>query len=116
MLFRPSFIATLGVIMLLIIPAARADEAPITGSVKAIDTVNRTITVEAAARGRVRTVVIDVKPETKIIRFARGAEGKGFSEQAATLEDLKPGWMVSVKTHHQGDREVADILRVVHEK
>jgi len=74
------------------------------------------VTVEVAARGRVRTVVIDVKPETKIIRFARGADGKGFSEQAATLEDLKPGWMVSVKTHHQGDREVADILRVVHEK
>lgn len=111
-----TLIAFFSIVLLSTISAAVADEAPIAGSVKSIDAANRTLTVESAAKGKVRTVVIDVKPETKIVRFVKGADGKGFAEQAAKLEDLKPGWMVSVKTHHQGDREVADLVRVVHEK
>ena len=96
--------------------ASSADEAPIVGSLQSIDAASRTLTVESAAQGQTRTVVIDVKPETKIVRFARGADGRGFAEQAVKLEDLKPGWMVSVKTHHHGDREVAETIRVVHER
>ena len=111
-----SLLGIIAVLVLAITSPARADDAPIAGSLKSIDAANRTVTVESAAQGKVRMVVIDVKPETKIIRFVRGAGDKGFVEQSAKLEDLKPGWMVSVKTHHQGDREVADVLRVVHEK
>ena len=111
-----SSIATICIALLWLTAAGVADEAPITGSVTSVDTVNRTLTVESAAKGRTRTVVIDVKPETKIVRFVRGADGKGFSEQTAKLEDLKAGWIVTVKTHHHGDREVAETVRVVHEK
>ena len=94
-----------------------ADEAPIAGVVKSIDTAAQTLTVETSARGKARAVVIDVKPETKIIRFVRGAESNaGFKEQAATLVDVKPGWTVSVATRHQGDREVAEVVRIVHER
>ena len=98
--------------------AAGADEAPIAGTLRAVDTAARTITVESAARGRVRTVVIEIPPTTKIVRFTRspGAPQSGFSEQALGLEELKPGWMVSVKTRHEGQREVAEYLRVVYEK
>jgi hypothetical protein len=109
-------IKLLVVVMLSAVAIACADEVPIAGRVTSIDVANRTLTVESAAKGKVRVVVIDVKPDTKIVRFARGADGKGFSEQPATLEDLKPGWTVSVKTHHHGDREVAELVRVVHEK
>src|SRR5688500_10986543 len=109
-------IRALVVAMLSVVAVAVADEVPIAGRLTSIDIASRTLTVESATKGKVRTVVIDVKPETKIVRFARGTDGKGFSEQAATLEDLKPGWTVSVKTHHHGDREVAELVRVVHEK
>ena len=103
-------------LLLLSAAAVPADEAPIAGAVKSIDATSRTLTVETTAKGQTRTVVIDVKSDTKIVRFARAADGKGFAEQAAKLEDLKPGWTVSVKTRHQGDREVAELVRVVHEK
>ena len=94
-----------------------ADEAPIAGLVKTIDTVAQTLTVETSARGKTRIVVIDVKPETKIIRFVRGTErNAGFKEQAAGLAEVKPGWTVSVATRHQGDREVAEVVRIVHER
>ncbi len=96
--------------------AAVADEAPIVGHVKAVDTAAQILTVESAARGKTRQVVIDVKPETKVIRFVRGAEGGAFKEQPAILADVKVGWTVSVATRHEGDREVAEIIRVVHEK
>jgi hypothetical protein len=29
---------------------------------------------------------------------------------------MKPGWTVSVKTRHEGDKEVAELVNVVHEK
>ena len=97
---------------------ASSDEAPIAGVVKSVDTSAGTFLVESTARGRVRQVVIHVKPESKIVRFIRSTDpGKtGFSEQAATLADLKPGSTVSVKTRHEGAKEVAEVVRVVHEK
>ena len=97
---------------------ARADEAPIAGAVKAVDPAARTLTVEARARGKAREVVIDVRPETKIVRFVRSTDAQkpGVTEQSAQLEDIQPGWTVSVKTRHEGAREVAEHVRVVHEK
>ena len=93
-----------------------ADKGPITGTVKAVDTGNKTLTVEASARGKTRRVVIDVPAATKIVRFARGADGKEFGEQAATLEEIRPGWTVTVKTQHRGSREIADSVRIVDER
>lgn len=95
-----------------------SDEAPIAGVVKSVDTSAGTFLVESTVRGRVRQVVIHVRPESKIVRFIRATDpGKsGFSEQAAALGDLKPGWTVSMKTRHEGTKEVAEIVRVVHEK
>jgi hypothetical protein len=110
-------VLVISLIMFASVLPAVADEVPITGSVQAVDPVQRTLTVHSAAKGKVRVVVIEVRAGSKIVRFARGPDGKGgFTEQAASLEDIKPGWMVSVKTHHDGDREVADVIRVVHEK
>ena len=96
---------------------AIADEAPIVGKIKAVDAAAQTLTVTATAKGKTRDVVIDVKSGTKIIRFARGTDPAkaAVSEQAASLGELKPGWMVSVVTHHDGPREVAELVRVVHE-
>ena len=96
--------------------AAAADDVPITGTVKAVDAANNTFTVQAAAKGKTRDVTIHVKPDTKIVRFARSGDGKGFAEQPATLSDVKPGWMVSVTTHHDDNKEVAHVVRVVHER
>jgi hypothetical protein len=100
-----------------VLPAlAPGDEAPIAGTVKAVDGAARTLTVEARAQGKVRQVVIEVRPATRIVRFVREAGGGAFKEQAASLEDLEPGWTVSVTTSHEGTREVAELVRVVHEK
>jgi hypothetical protein len=108
----------IGLVLVGLVSAAWADEAPIAGTLKSVDTVASTITVEAAAKGKVRVVVIDVKPNARIVRFTRNTEaGKGgFVERPATLADLKPGWSVSVTTRHEGDREVAEIVRVVFER
>jgi hypothetical protein len=51
-----------------------ADEAPIVGKIKAVDATAQTLTVTSVAKGQTREVVIDVKPGTKIVRFARGSE------------------------------------------
>jgi hypothetical protein len=97
---------------------AFADEAPISGTVKTIDPVAQTVTLETTAKGKTREVTIDIKPASRIVRFTRSAEpGKtGFVEQPAALGDLKPGWVVSVVTIHEGGREVADIVKVVLER
>ena len=52
------------------------------------------------------------------ISFARSSEpGKtGFVEQALTLADLKPGWIVSAEARHEDGKEVADIVKVVLER
>src|SRR5438445_7191589 len=92
-----------------------ADEAPISGTVKSVDADANTITLEATARGKTRQVTVYLKPGAKVVRFTRGTEpGKtGFLEQAIVLTDLKPGWIVSVETKHEGDKEVADVVKVV---
>jgi hypothetical protein len=97
---------------------AFADEAPISGTVKTIDPVAQTVTLETTAKGKTREVTVDIKPASRIVRFRRSAEpGKtGFVEQTATLADLKPGWVVSVTSKHEGGREVADIVKVVLER
>ena len=65
-----------------------------------------------------RLVTVYLKPGAKIVRFTRAPEpGKtGFVEQALALTDLKPGWIVSVETKHEGDKEVADVVKVVLER
>jgi hypothetical protein len=98
--------------------ATYADEAPISGTVKVVDAAAQTVTLESTAKGKTREVVVHLKPGAKIIKFARASEpGKtGFVEQSLALTDLKPGWIVSATTKHEGDREVADIVKVVLEK
>lgn len=97
---------------------ACADEAPISGTVKAVDAGAQTVTLESTAKGKTRQVVVHIKPGTKIVKFARSSDpGKtGFVEQALGLTDLKPGWIVSVEAKHEGGKEVADIVKVVLER
>ena len=98
--------------------AATADEASISGTVKAIDAAGKTLMLQTVAKGKTRDVTIVLKPESKIVKFVRSTEpGKtGFVEQALSLSDLKPGWIVSVTTRHEGDKEVAEIVKVVLER
>ena len=104
--------------MLLLATVVAADEAPISGTVKSIDAAAKTVTLESTAKGKTRQVVVHLKPGAKIVKFVRAAEpGKtGFVEQPLALTDLKPGWVVSVETKHEGDREVAELLKVVLER
>jgi hypothetical protein len=97
---------------------ATADEAPISGTVKAVDAAGKTLTLQTVAKGKTRDVTIVLKPESKIVKFVRSTDpGKaGFVEQALSLSDLKPGWILSVTTRHEGDKEVADIVKVVLER
>ncbi len=97
---------------------AVADEAPISGTVKAVDPAAQTLTVETTAQGKTRTVTILLKPGSRIVKFVRPTEPRktGFDEQAIALGDLKPGWIVSVTAKHEGDREVAEIVKVVLER
>src|SRR2546425_3706459 len=95
-----------------------ADEAPISGTVKAIDTSGKTLTLQTTAKGKTRDVIIVLKPESRILRFARSTEpGKtGFVEHSLSISDLKPGWIVSVTTKHEGGDEVAETVTVVMER
>lgn len=95
-----------------------ADDAPISGTIKSIDADANTIILEATARGKTHEVTVYLKPRAKVVRFTRATEpGKtGFVEQAIALTDLKPGWIVSVETKHEGDKEVADVVKVVLER
>lgn len=104
--------------VLLAASGPRADEAPISGTVKSVDAGARTLTLESTARGKTRQVTVHLKPGARIVKFTRPSEpGKtGFVEQALALTDLKPGWIVSVETKHEGDREVADVVKVVMER
>jgi len=113
------------ILALLVIAAASvfpwgvtADEAPISGTVKAVDTMANKLTLQTTAKGKTRDVTIVLKPESKIVKFARPTEpGKtGFVEQALVLGDLKPGWVVSVTSKHEGGNEVAEVVKVVLEK
>ena len=95
-----------------------ADEAPISGTVKAVDPAANTVTLESTTKGKTRTVVVHLKPGAKIVKFNRATEpGKtGFVEQPLPLTDLKPGWIVSAETKHEGNKEVADVVKVVLER
>ena len=97
---------------------AVGDEAPISGTVKAIDAAANTLTLQTTAKGKTRDVTIFLKPDSKIVKFARATEpGKtGFVEQPLALTDLKPGWVISVTARHEGGHEVAEVVKVVMEK
>jgi hypothetical protein len=97
---------------------ALADEAPISGTVKAVDAAANTVTLESTAKGKTRTVVVYLKPGAKIVKFNRTTEpGKtGFVEQQLALTDLKPGWIVSAEAKHEGDKEVTEVVKVVLER
>ncbi|HEU5305672.1 MAG TPA: hypothetical protein VFU40_13560 [Gemmatimonadales bacterium] len=104
-------------VVLTVAPAV-ADEAPISGTVKAIDHAAKTLTIQTVTKGKTRDVTVHLRPESRIVKFARPTEpGKtGFVEQPLALSDLKPGWIVSVIAKHEGSNEVAEIVKVVLEK
>ena len=104
--------------VLLLTTVAAADEAPISGTVKAVDVAAQTVTLESTAKGKTRQVVVHLKPGARIVKFVRATEpGKtGFVKQSLALTDLKPGWIVSVQTKHEGNKEVAELVKVVLER
>lgn len=110
--------AVLVAVFLMLAAIAAADEAPISGTVKAVDPVAQTVTLESTAKGKARQVVVHLKPGAKIVKFVRAGEpGKtGFVEQPLALTNLKPGWIVSVEARHEGGQEVADTIKVVLER
>ena len=103
--------------MVCVVPAL-ADEAPISGTVKAVDAAANTLTLESTAKGKTRTVVVHLRPGAKIVKFNRATEpGKtGFVEQTLALTDLKPGWIVSAEAKHEGNKEVTEVVKVVLER
>ena len=107
----------IGLLSLSFAVVAIADEGPIAGTVKSVDATARTVTIQTTAKGKTREV-IHLKPESKIVKFARATTPgqSGFVEQALGLTDLKPGWIVSVTAKHEGSNEVADVVKVVLEK
>jgi len=96
--------------------AQQAEDEPLAGNVEVVGWAKTPRTVGASGRGTTRQFVSDISSGAGSVRFVRAADGKRFGEQAATLDEILPGWTVSVKTNHQGDREVADTVRVVHER
>ena len=98
--------------------AASADQAPIFGTVKSVDTAAGTLVVERTSEGKMRQVVIHMRPESKVVGVVPSQAGSksATNEQPATFADVKPGRTVSVKTKHQGAVEVAEVVRVLHEK
>lgn len=104
--------------VLLLTTVAAADEAPISGTVKAVDVAAQTVTPESTAKAKTRQVVVHLKPGARIVKSVRATElGKtGFMEQSLVLTDLKPGWIVSVETKHEGNKKVAELVKVVLER
>src|SRR5256712_10008121 len=98
--------------------SAVADEAPISGTVQAIDASANTLRLQTTAKGKTRDVTIVLKPDWKMVKFARAPKPgpTGFVEQPLTLSDLKPGWVVSVTTKHEAGKEVAEVGTVILEK
>jgi hypothetical protein len=111
-------IAALVLSSLLAVAAAMADEVPISGAVKSVDTTAQTVTIETTAKGKTREVMVYLKPGAKVVKFARATEpgATGFVEQTVGLAELKPGWLVSIATRHEGGKEVADLVTVVLER
>jgi len=83
----------------LLVGTTAGDEAPIAGTVKAVDgtagTLTVEVTVEVARQGQPRAVLIEIRPTSRIVRFARSTESG---------------------TRHDGDREVAEVVRIVFER
>ena len=114
-----TFVTTLAALVIAVAPLTiLADEAPISGTVKAVDPAAKTLTLDVTAKGKTRTVTVHMKPGAKIVKFARATDpGKaGFVEEEVALGDVKPGWIVSASTKHEGDKEVADAVKVVVER
>jgi hypothetical protein len=111
-------LAGLGVGLISLGSPVAADEAPIAGTVKAVDMAARTLTLQTSAGGKTREVVVHLGPGVRIVRFVRAGEpGKGgFVEQPLALTDLRAGWVVSVEARHEGHREVAERVTVVIER
>ncbi len=105
---------TLAMIGALWLSAVLADEAPISGNLKAVDPVAHTLTIETTSQGKTREVTVEIKPTSRIVRFVR--VGTGFEEQRVQLADMKPGWVVSVTTRHEDGREVAEVVKIVFER
>ena len=66
----------------------------------------RSLRLQTTAKGKTRDVTIVLKPDSKVVKFARATKPgtTGFVEQPLTLSDLKPGWVVSVTTKHEAGR------------
>jgi len=111
-------VCTTLVTTLLVISVAAGDEAPIVGTVKAVDGAARTLTLETSAKGKTREVVVHLAPGARIVKFVRPSEpGKtGFVEQPLALAELTVGSIVSIEARHEGHREVADLVKVVLER
>ena len=97
---------------------AFADEAPISGTIKAVDVGAQTLTLEVASKGKTREVIVYMTPGAKVVRFIRATEpGKtGFIEQEVPLSAVKAGWIVSATTKHEGNREVAEQVKIIVER
>jgi hypothetical protein len=104
--------------LLLFAIVAIADKAPIAGSVTAVDADARTVTLDTTAQGRRARWWCTSSQERRSCRFVRATEaGKtGLVEQPLPLAALKPGWIVSVEPKHDGDRKVAELVKVVLER
>jgi hypothetical protein len=113
-----SRVTVAAIIGLLWMNAAFGDEAPISGTVQSIDTAAKTLVIQTTSQGKTRQITIYLKPESRVVRFARAADPAktGFVEQDIALGDLKPGWVVSVTAKHEGGREVAETVKVVFER
>ena len=97
---------------------ASADEPPISGTVKAVDVGAQTLTLEVASTGKTREVIVYMKPGAKIVRFIRaiGPGKSGFVEQEVPLGAVKVGSIVSATTKHEGNREMAEQVKIIVER
>ena len=104
----------LAMVSVLWLSTVLADEAPISGNVKAVDPAASTLTIETTSQGKTRQVTVEIKPTSRIVRFVR--VGTSFEEQRVQLTDTKPGWVVSVTTRHENGREVAEVVKIIFER
>ena len=104
----------LAMVSVLWLSTVLADEAPISGNVKAVDPAAHTLTIETTSQGKTREVTVEIKPAFRIVRFVR--LGTSFEEQRVQLAGMKPGWVVSVTTRHEDGREVAEVVKIVFEQ
>src|SRR5437899_11908916 len=98
--------------------AVVADEAPISGTVQAIDASANTLRLQTTAKGKTRDVTIVLKPDSKVVKFARATKPgtTGFVEQPLTLSDLKLGWVVRVTSKHEAGKTGGEVAQATVEK